>query len=77
MEEETEGRIKGRNRKEEKRKEPKGGRKREEEKRMEPKGGKRNERKENERRKRKMVLNVMRTHSLQSAEGRRMYNFRN
>ena len=53
------------------RKEPKGG------ERKEPKGGEMNERKENERRKRKLVLNVMRTHSLQSAEGRRMYNFRN
>ena len=51
MEEETEGRIKGRNRREDKRKEPKGGRNREEKKRKEPKGGKRNERKENERRK--------------------------
>lgn len=39
----------------------------------------RKERKEGkgEEKKRKMVLNVMRTHSLQSAEGRRMYNFRN
>ena len=39
----------------------------------------RKERKEGkcEEEKRKMVLNVMRTHSLQSAEGRRMYNFRN